>query len=155
MENFDLRKYLAEGRLLKESAGYVYASCDREALSIWTQEEFDTYVEDIAEGDGTSKEEALEYLKDEQMLTKLPNSPYLLVYADDESLDFISANTKEEFVNEVNDNSFDGQLEGEVDAMFAEICSIADDSSIDGDSAAQQIVIENGKIVGGDNSKAW
>ena len=149
MENFELRKYLAEGRLFEEAAGYDYASCDGETIELWSKESLNSHINNMAEDeyDG-NKEAAMGYMKNEQMLTMLPNSPYLFIYANDESLDILDASNKEEFVTLINDE-FHGELEGDVDAMFAKILSLADDSSISGDSQFQQIVIENGKVVGG------
>ena len=102
-------------------------------------------AEDEYDGD---KKAAVGYMKDENMLTKLSSSSYLFVYANDERLDILDANSKEEFVNLVNEE-YHGELEGDVDVMFAKILSLADGSSIEGDSADQQIVIENGKVIGG------
>ena len=95
----------------------------------------------------------MEYMKNEQMLTMLPSSPYLFIYANDESLNILDASNKEEFVYLIDDE-FHGGLEGDIDTMFAEILSLADDSSISGDSQFQQIVIENGKVVGGNSSNS-
>ena len=149
MDNFDLRKFLAEGRLYEEAAGYNYASCDGDDIKLWSKESLNDFVSDMAEDeyDG-DKKSAMEYMKNEQMLTMLPSSPYLFIYANDESLDILDASNKEEFVTLIDDE-FHGGLEGDVDAMFAKILSLADDSSISGDSQFQQIVIENGKVIGG------
>jgi hypothetical protein len=154
MDNFDLRKYLAEGKLFEEAAGYNYASCDGDTIKLWSKESLNGFVSDMAEDeyDG-NKKSAVGYMKNEQMLTMLPNSPYLFIYANDESLDILDASNKEEFVTLINDK-FHGELEGDVDAMFAKILSLADDSSISGDSQFQQIVIENGKVVGGNSSNS-
>lgn len=154
MNNFDLIKYLAEGRLFEEAAGYDYASCDGETIELWSKESLNSYISDMAEDEYEgNKEAAVRYMKSEQMLTKLPNSPYLFIYANDESLDILDASNKEEFVELVN-KEFHGELEGDVDAMFAKILSLANDSSISGDSQFQQIVIENGKVVGGNSSNS-
>jgi len=154
MNNFDLKKYLAEGRLFEEAAGYDYASCDGETIELWSKESLNSHINNMAEDeyDG-NKEAALGYMKNENMLTKLPSLSYLFVYANNESLDVLDANTKEEFVELVN-KEFHGELEGDVDAMFEKIISLANDSSIDGDSSFQQIVIENGKVVGGNSSNS-
>ena len=142
-------KDLGEGKLHEEAAGYDYASCDGETIELWSKESLNSYISDMAkdEYDG-NKKSAVGYMKSEQMLTKLPNSPYLFIYANDESLDILDASNKEEFVTLIDDE-FHGGLEGDVDAMFAKILSLADDSSISGDSQFQQIVIENGKVIGG------
>jgi hypothetical protein len=149
MKNFDLTKYLAEGRLFEAAAGYAYASCDGDSIELFTKESLDSFISDMAEDeyDG-DKKAAVGYMKNENMLTKLPSSSYLFVYANDERLDILDANSKEEFVNLVNEE-YHGELEGDIDAMFAKILSLADGSSIEGDSADQQIVIENGKVIGG------
>ena len=149
MDNFDLRKYLAEGKLYEETAGYTYASCDGDTIKLWSKVSLNDFVSDMAEDeyDG-NKEAAMGYMKNEQMLTMLPSSPYLFIYANDESLDILDASNKEEFVTLIDDE-FHGGLEGDVDAMFAKILSLADDSSISGDSQFQQVVIENGKVIGG------
>ena len=150
MDNFDLRKFLAEGKLFEEAAGYTYASCDGDSIELWDEGSLNDYVSDIAEDDYSgNKEAAMEYMEEEKMLTKLPNSPYLFIYANDERLDYISEDSKEEFVNEV-DEAYHGTLEGlDVDEAFAKILDYADDSYIEGDSSDQQVVIENGKVVGG------
>ena len=153
MNNFDLRKYLAEGRLLKEAESKVYKYAflfDGEELSVFTQEEFDNYVSDMAEDDfDGDKGEVIKWMNGgyyRNILKKLPNKPYLFIFANDEDLDFLSANNKEEFTEIVNDE-FHGDLEGDTDEMFNEICRLADGSSIEGDSVKVQIVIENGQIV--------
>ena len=151
MNNFDLRKYLAEGRLLKEAESKVYKYAflfDGEELSVFTQEEFDSYVSDMAEDDfDGDKGEVIKWMNDDRnILKELPNKPYLFIFANDEDLDFLSANNKEEFTEIVNDE-FHGELEGDVDEMFSDICRYADESYIDGDSGKVQIVIENGQIV--------
>ena len=149
MDNFDLKKYLAEGRLYEETAGYAYASNSGDRIELWSEEDFNDYVSDIAEDDyDGNKEAAMDYMKNENMLTRLPSSSYLFVYANDERLNFFDANTKEEFVELINEE-YHGGLEGDVDAMFAKILEYADNSYIDGDSSDQQVVIENGKVVGG------
>ena len=149
MDNFDLKKYLAEGRLFEEATGYTYASNSGDRIELWSEESLNDYVSDIAEDDYSgNKEAAMEYMKNENMLTRLPSSPYLFIYGNNESLDFFDANTKEEFVELINEE-YHGGLEGDVDAMFAKILEYADNSYIDGDSSSQQIVIENGKVVGG------
>jgi len=158
MSNFDLKKYLAEGRLLKEveAKSYKYAFLyNGETLSVYTQEEFDNYVSDIAQDYDGDKAKAIEWMNegDRNVLRELPNKPYLFIFANDEDLSFITANNKEEFVEVVN-NDFHGMLEGDTDEMWNEICRLADESYIDGDSYPVQIVIENGKIVGGNSSNS-
>jgi len=152
-DNFDYKKYLAEGRLF-ENTGYVYASSDKKDLSVWTQKEFNTYVGEIADDDyDGNKSKALNWIKNEQNLTKLPNSPYLFVFADNKELDFIAANTKEEFVDKV-DEEYYGELKDSnesVDVLFGKIKFRADDSSR-GFRPDTLIVIEKGKIVGGNVS---
>ena len=151
MDNFNLKKYLAEGRLLKEVGvkSYKYAFLyNGETLSVFTQEEFDNYVSDIAQNYDGDKAKAIEWMNEgyRNILRELPNKPYLFIFANDEDLGFITANNKEEFVEVIN-NDFHGILEGDTDEMFNEILRFADESSIDGDSAYVQIVIENGQIV--------
>lgn len=149
MDNFDLRKFLAEGKLFEEAAGYSYASCDGDRIELWDEGSLNDYISGMAEDDyDGNKEAAMKYMEEENMLTKLPNSPYLFIYANDERLDYLSEDSKEEFVNEVNE-AYHGTLEGDVDTMFTQILDYANDSYIQGDSEDQQVVIENGKVVGG------
>ena len=160
MDNFDLRKYLAEGKLFEEDIAskavsvlksYKYALLsNREDLFIFTQEEFDDYIETIAEGDDISKKEALDFVKENEYLKELPNSPYLIILANDESVMFLEANSKKEFVETVY-TEFTGepQFKGDIDKYFQKILKSANRSEIDGDSAYAEVVIENGKIVAG------
>lgn len=151
-DNFDLRKYLAEGRLLKEAEAKVYKYAflyNGEELSVFTQEEFDNYVSGMAEDDFKGdKEKTIKWMRNTYKrngLAELPNKPYLFIFASDEDLDFISADSKEELTKKVGTEFH--ELEGDTDEMWSEILQYADESYIDGDSGFAQVVIENGQIV--------
>jgi len=122
MDNFDLIKYLAKNPLLQEAITnkFAYSDGDNLVFSDEKPEDFDSI--------------------------KIPNSPFLFVYANDESVDFIAAKTKDEFVNKVNDE-YHGEIEGDTDEMYDEILDIANDSYISGDSNNVEVVIDNGKVV--------
>jgi hypothetical protein len=139
-----------EIKAIPPSLPYKYAYLEgREDLYIFTQQDFDDYVEEITledDFDG-NKEDVIDSMKNDNVLVELPNSPYLFIFADDESIDFIDANNKEEFV-EIISTEFH-ILEGNPDEVFQVILDIANDSEIDGDSGYAQVVIEKNKIIAG------
>jgi len=138
-----------EIKAVPPSIPYKYAYLEgREDLYIFTQQDFDDYVEEISEIDfDGNKEGVIDWMKNDNELVELPNSPYLFIFANDESIDFIDANNKEEFV-EIISTEFH-LLEGNPDEVFQVILDIANDSEIDGDSGYAQVVIENNKIIAG------
>jgi hypothetical protein len=138
-----------EIKAVPPSIPYKYAYLEgREDLYIFTQQDFDDYVEEISEIDfDGNKEGVIDWMKNDNELVELPNSPYLFIFANDESIDFIDANNKEEFV-EIISTEFH-LLEGNPDEVFQVILDIANDSEIDGDSGYAQVVIETNKIIAG------
>jgi len=155
MDHFDLRKYLAEGRLYEENDPYKYAFLyDGEELNIFTQQDFDDYVEEMAEDDfDGNKKDVIKWMKNDNILEKLPNKPYLFIFANDESIDYLVANTKEEFIEILNSDYFEDfsedSFEGDSDEMFQQMLNHANNSEISGDSGFAEVVIENGKIIAG------
>jgi hypothetical protein len=129
---------------------YKYAYLQgRDNLYIFTQQNFDDYVEDMSEDNFEGNEKnVIDWMKNDNVLIELPNySPYLFIFANDESIYFIDANNKEEFVEIVSTEFHD--LEGNTDEVFQRILDIANDSEIDGDSGYAQVVIEKNKIIAG------
>ena len=173
------RKYLAEGRLLKEDkpAGYYNAATitshsDYYDIIITNKEEFFKIQKDP---DSFMGEEAEEYLID------LEPGMYQMIYWNDEGPDSMSFNTKEEFVKESIYNywgeegfieNFEG-LEDELEALYDEdnpdvywnafgkhmndnldtyyemIKGMINNSFPDGDSASGVVLLVNGKEVAG------
>ena len=142
-----------EIKAIPPSIPYKYAYLEgREDLYIFTQQDFDDYVEEITPEDDFdgNKEDVIDSMKNDNVLVELPNSPYLFIFASDASIDFIDANNKEEFVEIINADFFDEELEGNTtDEVFQEILDIANDSEIDGDSGYAYVVIEKNKIIAG------
>jgi hypothetical protein len=138
-----------EIKAVPPSIPYKYAYLEgREDLYIFTQQDFDDYVEEISEIDfDGNKEGVIDWMENDNELVELPNSPYLFIFANDESIGFIDANNKEEFA-EIISTEFH-LLEGNPDEVFQVILDIANDSEIDGDSGYAQVVIENNKIIAG------
>ena len=178
MDNFDLRKYLAEGRLLKEDkpAGYYNAATitshsDYYDIIITNKEEFFKIQKDP---DSFMGEEAEEYLVD------LEPGMYQMIYWNDEGPDSMSFDSKLDYVKEsignfwgedhfeekfgigdildaAGDNwesAFHKHIEDNLDKYYEELNSLIKNSYPDKDSASGVVLLVNGKeVAGADNGR--
>ena len=178
MDNFDLKKYLAEGRLLKEDkpAGYYNAATitshsDYYDIIITNKEEFFKIQKDP---DSFMGEEAEEYLVD------LEPGMYQMIYWNDEGPDSMGFDSKldyvkesirnywgedhfeekfgiEDILNAAGDNwesAFHKHIEDNLDKYYEELNSLIKNSYPDKDSASGVVLLVNGKeVAGADNGR--
>ena len=178
MDNFDLRKYLAEGRLLKEDkpAGYYNAATitshsDYYDIIITNKEEFFKIQKDP---DSFMGEEAEEYLVD------LEPGMYQMIFWNDEGPGSMGFDSKLDYVKESIRNfwgedhfeekfgigdildaagnnwesAFHKHIEDNLDKYYEELNSLIKNSYPDKDSANGVVLLVNGKeVAGADNGR--
>ena len=165
MDNFNLKKYLAEGKLLKENVTKAY---------IWSHEDYyDLYLtndqglkKDIEANEGTEPE----------YITDVEPGMYQMVSWNDEGPFATSYDSKLEFVKEVVVNywgeddfleefgleelynldsdeyfaAFYKHIEENLDKYYDKILKMSDAVEPDKDSGSGVVVLEKGKIVAGE-----
>ena len=164
MENFDLRKYLAEGRLLKEAIDMAaIASNDNyRELYIGNKAEYDASPEGKQFND--------EYIID------LKPAMYQVIYWNNEGPDYINYDSKEEYIKNAitgfwgedhfieefgikakldaaGDNwesVFNKHVDDNLDMYYEEINKLINNSEADGGSASGVVLLQNGKVVAGE-----
>ena len=164
MDNFDLKKYLAEGRLLKENIDMAV---------IMSHDDYeDLYIGNRAKHDAADEEEQF---SDEYMIDLEPGV-YQMIYWNDEGPTDVSYDSKEEFVKDsiagywgedqfiekynldseldaAGDNwesVFHKHIEDNLDMYYEEVIKLINDTYPDGDSAYGVVLLHNGKLVAGD-----
>jgi hypothetical protein len=164
MDNFDLKKYLAEGRLLKENI---------DMATILSHDDYkELYIGNRAEHDASHEEEQF---SDEYMINLEPGM-YQMIYWDDEGPDSMAFDNKLEYVkeaiagfwgedgfieyfgieDEVNaagdnwESVFDKHVEDNLDMYYEELNKLINNSEADGDSASGVVLLVNGKVVAGE-----
>ena len=182
MDNFDLKKYLAEGKLLKENENYnaawIMSHSDYYDIYIGTKKSF---YEDQEEGEDASfGGEAEDYLID------LDPGKYQMIYWDDDGPNNMSFNDKLEFVKEsiynywgesnlieqfpgledkldplydkdnpdVYWNAFEEHMKDNLDKYYEIMKGMINNSYPDGDSANGVVLLVDGKeVAGADNGR--
>tara|TARA_R100000781_G_scaffold114670_1_gene86088 strand:+ start:1012 stop:1557 length:546 start_codon:yes stop_codon:yes gene_type:complete len=176
MDNFDLKKYLAEGKLLKENENYnaawIMSHSEYYDIYIGTKKSF--HEDYLQGGDASFGGEAEDYLID------LDPGKFQMIYWDDDGPNSISFNTKEEYVKEsianfwgedgfieffeiedeidaAGDNwesVFDKHVEDNLDMYYKELNNLINNSYPDGDSASGVVLLVDGKeVAGADNGR--
>jgi len=164
MDNFDLKKYLAEGKLLKENI---------DMATILSHDDYkELYIGNRAEHDASHEEEQF---SDEYIIDIKPGM-YQMIYWDDEGPDHIVFDNKldyvlgsianfwgedqfiekfgfEDEVNAAGDNwesVFDKHVADNLDMYYEELNKYINNSEADGDSASGVVLLQNGKVVAGE-----
>ena len=134
MENFDLRKYLAEGRLLKE------------------EEQFsDEYMIDLKPGMYQMiywNDEGPDYINFDNKLEYVKES-IVGFWGEDGFIEYFGI---EDYIEAAGDNwesAFDKHLEDNLDMYYEELNKLINNSYPDGDSASGVVLLVNGKVVAG------
>jgi len=167
MNNFDLRKYLAEGKLLKENIDM--------ATILSHDDYYDLYIGNKAEHDAMDEEEQF---SDEYMIDLKP-AMYKMIYWNDEGPDYNAYDSKEEYIKDAiggfwgedhfiekfgieaeldaaGDNwesVFHKHIEDNPDMYYEELNKLINNSEPDGDSAYGVALLVNGKVVAGEATK--
>ena len=160
MNNFDLRKYLAENKLLKENINMA---------TILSHDDYhDLYIGNRAEHDARDEEEQF---SDEYMIDLNPGM-YQMIFWNDEGPDHMSFDNKLDYVkgaimnfwgedhfiekfgieDEVGDDNwdyFDQHVADNLDMYYEELNNLINKSYPDKDSASGVVLLVNGKIVAG------
>jgi len=164
MDNFNLKKYLAEGKLLKENVTKAY---------IWSHEDYyDLY---LTNDQGLKKD--IEFNETEpEYITDVPSGMYQMIDWNDEGPFATSYNSKLEFVigaiknhwgedqfiedfgieDEIDaagddwDKVFDKHVKENLDKYYDKLLKMSDAVEPDGDSGSGVVVLEKGKIVAGE-----
>ena len=163
-DNFDLRKYLAEGRLLKENI---------DMATILSRDDYkELYIGNRAEHDASPEEEQF---SDEYIIDLKPGM-YQMIYWNDEGPDYTNFDSKEEYIKDTiagywdiehferkfglkdeldaaGDNwesVFHKHIEDNLDMYYEELNKLINDSEADGDSANGVVLLQNGKVVAGE-----
>jgi len=182
MDNFNLKKYLAEGKLLKENENYnaawIMSHSDYYDIYIGTKKSF---YEDQEEGEDASfGGEAEDYLID------LDPGKYQMIYWHDEGPENMSFNDKLEFVKEsiynywgesnfieqfpgledkldplydkdnpdVYWNAFEEHMKDNLDKYYEMMKGMINNSYPDGDSSRGVVLLVDGKeVAGADNGR--
>ena len=163
MDNFDLKKYLAEGKLLKENIDMAVINSH--------DDYYDLYIGNKAEHDAADNEEQF---SDEYMIDLKPGM-YQMIYWNDEGPNYMNFDNKLEYVKEAiagfwgedgfiekfgiedeldaaGDNwesVFHKHLEDNLDMYYEELNRLINNSEPDGDSASGVVLLVNGKVVAG------
>ena len=164
MDNFDLKKYLAEGRLLKENI---------DMATILSHDDYkELYIGNRAEHDASPEEEQF---SDEYIIDLKPGM-YQMIYWNDEGPDYTNFDSKEEYIKDTiagywdiehferkfgltdeldaaGDNwesVFHKHIEDNLDMYYEELNKLINDSEADGDSANGVVLLQNGKVVAGE-----
>ena len=164
MDNFDLKKYLAEGKLLKENI---------DMATILSHDDYkELYIGNKAKHDASPEEEQF---SDEYIIDLKPGM-YQMIYWDDEGPDHIVFDNKldyvlgsiadfwgedqfiekfgiEDEVNAAGDNwesVFDKHVADNLDMYYEELNKYINNSEADGDSASGIVLLQNGKVVAGE-----
>ena len=125
MKEFDLKKYLAEGKLLKESidVAYFWGHDDYENFYLSSKSEYDQEVKDDGEPD---------------TVKMIPPAKVNYIHWNDEFIRVDSYNSIDEFLDETSDD-FGGNIN------TAE--EIINDSYPDGSSSNGEVLLIDGKVV--------
>ena len=161
MKDFDLKKYLAEGKLLKENINMA---------TILSHDDYhDLYIGNKAEHDAMDEEEQF---SDEYMIDLKPGM-YQMIYWNDEGPDYMNFDNKLEYVKESisgfwgedhfiekfgiedkvsgdNWDYFDQHIKDNLDMYYEELNKLINNSYPDGDSASGVVLLVNGKRVAGE-----
>ena len=164
MDNFDLRKYLAEGRLLKENI---------DMATILSHDDYqELYIGNKAKHDDADKEEQF---SDEYMIDIKPGM-YHMIFWNDEGPDYYVHDSKEEYIKDAvesfwgedhfiekfgieaeidaaGDNwesVFNKHVEDNLDMYYEELNRLINNSEADKDSAYGVVLLQNGKVVAGE-----
>ena len=164
MKDFDLRKYLAENKLLKENINMA---------TILSHDDYhDLYIGNKAEHDAMDEEEQF---SDEYMIDLKPGM-YQMIYWNDEGPDYMNFDNKLEYVKDAvagfwgedhfieefgieaeleaaGDNwesVFNKHVEDNLDMYYEELNKLINNSYPDGDSASGVVLLVNGKRVAGE-----
>ena len=164
MSNFDLKKYLAEGKLLKENI---------DMATIASHDNYrELYIGNRAEHDASFEEEQF---SDEYIIDLKPGM-YQMIYWNDEGPDYINFDSKEEYIKNAvggfwgedhfieefgikaeldaaGDNwesVFNKHVEDNLDMYYEELNKLINNSEADGDSANGVVLLQNGKVVAGE-----
>ena len=167
MDNFNLKKYLAEGKLLKENVTKAY---------IWSHEDYyELYLTD-----NQGLKDATEVVgggTEPEYITDVEPGMYQMISWNDEGPFATSYDSKLEFVKEVIVNywgeddfleefgieelydiddsdeyfaAFYKHIEENLDKYYDKILKMSNDAYPDGDSGSGVVVLEKGKIVAGE-----
>ena len=160
MKDFDLKKYLAEGRLLQENINMA---------TILSHDDYhDLYIGNKAEHDARDEEEQF---SDEYMINLDPGM-YQMIFWNDEGPSHMSFDNKIDYVkgairnfwgedhfiekfgieDEVGNNwdYFDQHVEDNLDMYYEELNNLINNSYPDKDSASGVVLLANGKRVAGE-----
>ena len=161
MENFDLKKYLAEGKLLKENINMA---------TILSHDDYhDLYIGNRAEHDARDEEEQF---SDEYMIDLDPGM-YQMIFWDNDGPSHMTFNNKLDYVSgairnfwgedhfirkfgiedeldEKGFDYFDQHVKDNLDMYYEELNNLINKSYPDGDSASGVVLLVNGKRVAGE-----
>jgi len=161
MKDFDLRKYLTEGKLLKENINMA---------TILSHDDYhDLYIGNRAEHDAKDEEEQFS----DEYIIDLDPGMYQMIYWNDEGPDYMSFDNKLDYVksaimnfwgedhfiekfgieDEVGDDNwdyFDQHVADNLDMYYEELNNLINKSYPDGDSASGVVLLVNGKVVAGE-----
>ena len=164
MDNFDLRKYLAEGRLLKENI---------DMATILSRDDYkELYIGNKAKHDIADEEEQF---SDEYIINLKPGV-YQMIFWNDEGPDYNVYDSKEEYVKDTiagfwgegyfeekfgltdeldaagddYERVFNKHIEDNLDMYYEELNKLINNSEADGDSAYGVVLLQNGKVVAGE-----
>ena len=163
MNNFDLRKYLAEGRLLKENIDM--------ATILSHDDYYDLYIGNRAKHDAADEEDQF---SDEYIIDLKP-AMYQMIFWDDDGPDYMSFDNKLDYVKGAIQNFwgedhfiekfgieakldaagdnwesvFHKHIEDNLDMYYEELNKFINNSYPDGDSASGVVLLVNGKVVAG------
>jgi hypothetical protein len=164
MDNFDLRKYLAEGKLLKEQIN---------TAAIDSREDYkDLFIGDKSQYDDP---ELLPFSDGEEHMVDLEPGMFQMIFWNNEGPLSKGFNSKEEYVKQAidyfwgrdhfvdkfnlgdeleaagdnEDAVFYKHIEDNLDMYYKELNELINDSEPDGDSTYGVVLLKNGKIVAG------
>jgi len=173
MNNFDLKKYLAEGRLFKDlEEGRLLKENIDMATILSHDDYYELYIGNRAEHDASPEEDQF---SDEYMINLKP-AMYQMIYWNDEGPDYIAYDSKEEYIkgaiggfwgedqfiekfgieaelDAAGDNwesVFHKHIEDNPDMYYEELNKLINNSEPDGDSASGVVLLQNGKVVAGE-----
>jgi hypothetical protein len=163
MENFDLKKYLAEGKLLKENI---------DMATIASHDNYrELYIGNRAEHDASFEEEQF---SDEYIIDLKPGM-YQMIYWNDEGVNYDNYDSKFEYIVDsimdfwgerifddfgLNDELdaagdnwegvFHKDVKDNIDKYYEYLNKQINNSYPDGDSASGVVLLQNGKVVAGE-----
>ena len=164
MDNFDLKKYLAEGRLFEENINMA---------TILSRDDYkELYIGNRAEHDASPEEEQF---SDEYIIDLKPGA-YQMIFWNDEGPDYNVYDSKEEYVKDTiagfwgeghfeekfgltdeldaagddYERVFNKHIEDNLDMYYEELNKLINNSEADGDSAYGVVLLQNGKVVAGE-----